>query len=119
MRFKFGKGKKLSDVLRVAQFLEENDIEYEMLSDIDLQVGPAPDVDTNVDTEELREPEPKVISAEKRAKMEEAGVFVPDPPRDPSDALFRTAVHGLADGTIGMCNDRTCKEVIHLGGVPL
>ena len=39
MIFKFGKGRKLSDLTKLAEYLEKEGIEYDLITDINLLVG--------------------------------------------------------------------------------
>lgn len=104
MIFKFGRGKKLSQVLKVAEFLEKEEIEYELVNDLELKVGPAAEVDTPPAA-----PSPDDV----RKRLEDAGI-TPTRPIDPAAALWRVAQH---DNIV--CSDRTCIDPTHLGAQPL
>jgi hypothetical protein len=109
MIFKFGKGKKLSEVLRVAEFMEKNNIEYEMLSDITVRVGPEPDV----------QPGQAVAGGQMinatpiNAQIEDRRVRQTPAQNDP---LWRAGKPGTGHEN---CHIEDCKEPIHYGAEPL
>lgn len=95
MIFRFGR-KQVSDVVRVVNYLEKENIDYQLLVDhLDVQVGGVA---------------PALPSAEKLVPPPDH----PGPPINPMAGIWKAAEH---DGII--CKDEGCLDVAHLGGVPV
>ena len=110
MIFSFGKGQKLSDVVKVAEFLEKNGIEYQMMSDLALKVGPSPITSTT--PEEAKDPTLDYVSKEEAEKRRRDLGFEPIKAVS-SDPMWRLATHNDCKG------DVSCKAVQHYGATPL
>ncbi len=95
MIFKFGKD-KLSDFVKVVQFMEEEGIEFEGTGDLGFSIGKN-EVST---TPEKEKPTPKVVP--------------PDAPPPMHNVGWEAWTH---DGA--MCDDNECKDLSHYGVHPL
>lgn len=108
MRFKFGRGEKLSDVLKVATYLEKEGIAYQMLSDIEIQVGPnaSAEGDDSVATADS-----EVVSRAK-ANIPDTRIRQTEAENDP---LWRPGPPGSGHED----HDRSCKDPVHYGATSL
>lgn len=103
MIFKFGKGRKLSDLTKLAEFLEKENIEYTMETDIQLQVGRVTAQDPTPAA--IADPEDALASARKKATERE------------NDPLWRMAPGcGHCEGIGKLDNGDKCLKESHYGG---
>lgn len=98
MIFSFGKGRKLSDLTKLAEFLEKEGIDYEMITDVQLAVGSEFVTETTPTA-----PTPAID--DERIKMTE----------EQNDPLWRQAKCDDCGNTGKIFNDK-CMAPPHYGG---
>jgi peroxiredoxin len=91
-------GKKISDVLKVAEFMDKNGITFELVSDVEFDIEG--DISRAIEGDEPSKE--KMVPTVERVRVTS------------SDPLWRVAQH---DNKV--CQDTNCKDVTHYGAVAM
>jgi hypothetical protein len=115
MIFKFSR-KRFSDVVKVVEFMDKNDIEYDVVADIEVGIGAIKPTGTHEDDAVQGQLIDGDLEEAPRRKPGEGWItgIDPLPARDP-DPLWKPAQH---DNKV--CTDKPgCKHITHYGAQEL